>query len=164
MRVLFKVNRVTNLPQTRMLLSHNFDISEDILPALSREEFAQVFIDGLQDVAKCRLVNNPHWIVEVLFDAEQYSSVQMGEYTANALVELRRKQIQNAQKLPHFLILGGIKTTPSMSTSPDSLQTGQWGVDVVETSDADNFLAGIAWESMIADKPSDSIFKVELKE
>ncbi|MEM9927701.1 MAG: DUF2656 domain-containing protein [Cyanobacteria bacterium P01_D01_bin.50] len=154
---------MTNLPQARMLLSHNFDISEDILPGLSREEFAQVFIDGLQDVAKCRLVDNPHWIVEVLFDAEKYSELQMGEYYANTLAKVRRNQIQNGEKQPHILILGGIKTTPAMSSSPDSLQTGEWGVDVVETADADSFLAALNWENMIANKPSDNIFKVELK-
>lgn len=146
-----------------MLLSHNFDISEDILPGLSREEFAQVFIDGLQDVAKCRLVNNPHWIVEVLFDADKYSSIQMGEYYANTLAKVRSSQIKNGEKQPHILILGGIKTTPAMSSSPDSLQTGEWGVDVVETADADSFLTALNWENMIADKPSDNIFKVELK-
>ena len=154
---------MTNLPQARMLLSHNFDISEDILPGLSREEFAQVFIDGLQDVAKCRLVNNPHWIVEVLFDADKYSSIQMGEYYANTLAKVRSSQIKNGEKQPHILILGGIKTTPAMSSSPDSLQTGEWGVDVVETADADSFLTALNWENMIADKPSDNIFKVELK-
>ncbi|MGD1914022.1 MAG: DUF2656 domain-containing protein [Rivularia sp. (in: cyanobacteria)] len=154
---------MTNLPQARMLLSHNFDISEDILPGLSREEFAQVFIDGLQDVAKCRLVNNHHWIVEVLFDADKYSSIQMGEYYANTLAKVRSSQIKNGEKQPHILILGGIKTTPAMSSSPDSLQTGEWGVDVVETADADSFLTALNWENMIADKPSDNIFKVELK-
>ncbi len=155
---------MANLSQARMLLSHNFNISEDTIPALSREEFAQVFIDGLQDIAKCRLLNNPHWIVEVLFDADKYSTVKMGEYYANNLAKSRRSQIQDSHKLPHILILGGIKTTPAMSTSPDSLQTGEWGVDVVETADAGNFLAEINWDSMIAGKPSESIFKVELKE
>ena len=155
---------MTNVLKARMLLSHNFDISEDILPALSREEFSQVFINGLQDIADCRLVNNPHWIVEVLFDTSKYSPAQMGEYYANALAKLRQNQLQNGQQLPHILILGGIKTTPAMSTSPDSLQPGEWGVDVVETSDGDNFLAGLNWENAIANKPSESIFKVEWKE
>ena len=93
---------MTNLPQARMLLSHNFDISEDILPALSREEFAKVFMEGLQDVAKCRLVINPHWIVEVLFVADQNSSVQMGKYYANTLAKVRSNQIKNGENRPIF--------------------------------------------------------------
>ena len=155
---------MANLLQARMLLSHNFNISEDSLPVLSREEFTQVFIDGLQDVAKCRLVINPHWIVEVLFDDKKYSSVEMGEYCANALAKVRKDQIKNGQQMPQILILGGIKTTPGTSNSPDFLQTGEWGVDVVETADGDSFLAQINWESMITGKPSETIFKVELKE
>ena len=31
----------------RMLLSHNFELSENTVPELNRDEFAQVFIDGL---------------------------------------------------------------------------------------------------------------------
>ncbi|WP_235006827.1 DUF2656 domain-containing protein [Calothrix rhizosoleniae] len=155
---------MTNIVKARMLLSHNFDLSEDILPALSREEFSQVFIDGLQDIADCRLVSNPHWIVEVLFDTDKYFPAQMGEYYANALAKLRQEQIQNDDHLPDILILGGIKTTPAMSTSPDSLHPGEWGVDVVETSNGGNFLAAIGWGNAIANKPPESIFKVEWKE
>jgi len=147
-----------------MLLSHNFDISEDVLPALSREEFAQLFIDGLQDFAKCRLVNNPHWIVEVLFDRDKYSAAQMGQYCANTLAKIRSNQIKNGDKKPHILILGGIKKTPGMSSYPDYLQTGEWGVDIVETRDGDSFLAALGWEKMIVGKPEESIFKVELKQ
>ncbi|BAZ17259.1 hypothetical protein NIES4071_91370 [Calothrix sp. NIES-4071] len=147
----------------RMLLSHNFDISDSVIPPLSREQFAQVFIDGLGANAQCRLVNNPHWIVEVIFDTDSYSPIQMGELCAQALVNLRISQKKDA-KLPNTLILGGIKTTPATSSSPDSLQPGEWGVDVVETSDAERFLQGIGWEAAIATKSPDSIFKVEFKD
>ncbi|RUT05745.1 hypothetical protein DSM106972_037520 [Dulcicalothrix desertica PCC 7102] len=148
--------------QGRMLLSHNFDISDSVIPPLSRDEFAQVFINGLGANAQCRSVNNPHWIVEVLFDTDNYSPAQMGELCAQALVNSRRSQAKDA-KLPDTLILGGIKTTPPTSSSPDSLQPGQWGVDVVETSDAERFLQGIGWEATIATKSPDSIFKVQFK-
>jgi hypothetical protein len=45
--------------------------------------------------------------------------------------------------------------------SPNSLQIGEWGVDVVETIQADVFLAAIAWSEISASKPSDGIFKIE---
>ena len=146
--------------QGRMLLSHNYDISDSVIPPLSRDEFAQVFIDGLGAAAQCRLVNNPHWILEVLFDTEKFSPTQMGTLYAEALVNLRRSQIKDA-KLPDTLILGGIKTTPAMSSSPDSLQPGEWGVDVVETNDAERFLQGIGWDATVATKSPDSVFKVK---
>ncbi len=149
--------------QGRMLLSHNFDISDSVIPPLSRDKFAQVFIDALGRVAQCRLVNNPHWIVEVLFDTDSYSPAQMGTLCAKALVSLRRSQIKDG-KLPDTLILGGIKTTKAVSSSPDSLQPGEWGVDVVETSNAERFLEGIGWDAAIATKSPDSIFKVKYED
>jgi Protein of unknown function (DUF2656) len=149
--------------QGRMLLSHNFDISDSVIPPLSRSEFAQVFIDKLGAAVQCRLVNNPHWIFEVLFDTNITSSAQIGELCAQLLVSLRRSQIKDG-KLPHTLILGGIKTTTAISSSPDSLQPGEWGVDVVETSDAQRFLQGIGWDAAIAAKSPDSVFKVEVKD
>lgn len=153
---------MADFPKGRMLLSHNFNVTEDIVPALSREEFAQVFITGLENTAQCRLVNNPHWIVEVLFDINKKSPTQMGESYAQALLNRRRSQMKEDKLLPHILILGGVKTTPAMSSSPDSLQPGEWGVDVVETSDAQAFLQSIGWDAAIASKPPESVFKVEL--
>lgn len=147
--------------QGRMLLSHNYDISDSVIPPLSRDAFAQVFINGLGAAVQCRLVNNPHWIVEVLFDTDSYSPAQMGELCAQALVSLRRSQVKDV-KLPDILILGGIKTTPAMNSSPDSLQPGEWGVDVVETSNGDRFLDGISWDATVATKSPDSVFKVKI--
>jgi hypothetical protein len=155
---------VTDSKRGRMLLSHNFNISEEILPALSREEFAAIFIAGLDDLAQCRLVNNPHWIVEVLFDKERFSPLQMGELYSQTLAAKRRHlQVRDDRQFPDILVLGGIKTTPALSDSPDALQLGDWGVDIVETIDGDRFLEGIGWETTIANKSSEAIFKVELK-
>jgi Protein of unknown function (DUF2656) len=144
-----------------MLLSHNFDLSAEIVPALSRAEFTAVFSEGLSAPLQCRPVDNPHWIVEVLFPAEQFSPSQVGELCANVLAAKRLGQA-NGQP-PEILILGGIKTTPATSSSPDALQPNQWGVDVVETLSGEAFLQAIAWDATIAQKPSHSIFKVELK-
>jgi uncharacterized protein DUF2656 len=148
-----------------MLLSHNFDVSTDIVPTLSREEFAQVFIEGLSDYQhlKCRLVSNPHWIVEILFPTEEFSPRQVGELCASTLYEKRQKGRSHPGAIPEILVLGGIKTTPPTSSSPDALQPGDWGVDVVETLSSDAFLQAIAWDAAIAGKPTESIFKVKLK-
>ncbi|WP_339393118.1 DUF2656 domain-containing protein [Nostoc sp. UHCC 0870] len=158
----------------RMLLAHNFDISGDIVPALSREEFAQVFQVGLSayEHLQCRLVNHPHWTVEILFPTNEFSPQQVGKMCAQALAEKRRSptvehspsQQLNADTIPEILVLGGIKTTPPTSDSPDALQPGDWGVDVVETYSGAAFLQAIAWDATIAQKPPDSVFKVELRE
>lgn len=154
---------MTHPPQGRMLLAHNFDLTEAKIPRLSREEFAAVFIKALDDCAQCRLVNHPHWIVEVLFDPAQFSPNQMGDRYVQALVAQRRSQVDAEVALPQMLILGGSKTTPATSDSPDALQPENWGVDVVETLNAERFLQGIDWETAIATKPPDLIFKVEFK-
>ena len=157
---------MSNSAKGRMLLSHNFDVSTNIAPALSHEEFAEVFQLGFGDRLSCqtRLVNHPHWTVEILFDRNQFSPKQIGEFCAQALADQRIRQGLDRQSLPEILVLGGVKTTPPTSDSPDALQTGDWGVDVVETSVGANFLQGISWESAIASKPVDEIFKVELKD
>ncbi|HIK06199.1 MAG TPA: DUF2656 domain-containing protein [Trichormus sp. M33_DOE_039] len=155
-----------------MLLAHNFDVSSEIVPALSREEFAEVFQAGLSayEHLQCRLVNHPHWTVEILFPTNEFSPQQVGNLCAQALAEKRRTTVGRSPSqqistdtFPEILILGGIKTTPPTSDSPDALQPGNWGVDVVETRSGEAFLQAIAWDATIAQKPADSIFKVELK-
>lgn len=148
-----------------MLLSHNFDVAPDQVPALSREEFAALFQAGLSryPTLQCRLVENPHWIVEITFPAAEFSPVQVGEYCAHALAEKRRSQAVRPAAMPEILVLGGIKSTPPTSNSPDALQPGNWGVDVVETRSGAAFLQAIGWEATIATKPPEQIFKVKLQ-
>ena len=148
---------------TRMLLSHNFNVNAGVIPALSRAAFTQVFVDALSDCAKCRLVDNPHWIVEVLFDADKITPAQLGDRYLKALAEHRQSTLERTIQLPQYLALGGLKTTPAMTSSPDSLQPNDWGVDVVETGDADRFLEGLGWDTAIADRPVDHVFQSVLK-
>lgn len=147
-----------------MLLSHNYNLSNNELPALTREEFAQVFIDGLQEKSsiECRLIENPHWVVEIIFPLEEIEPQDVGQMCGEILTSSRKSQQANSQLATDTLILGGKKTTPATSASPISLQPGEWGVDVVETAQADIFLTTINWDVMIVDKPKDGIFKIEL--
>jgi hypothetical protein len=65
------------------------------------------------------------------------------------------------RQMPDILVLGGIKTSTAINFTPDSLQPGEWGVDVVETAEAEKLLDRIGWENTIASKPTNSIFKVK---
>jgi hypothetical protein len=153
---------MTNESQGRMLLSHNFDVTPDILPPLSREQFAEIFRSALQTTPlQCRLLDHPHWTVEILFPTD-FTPTQVGELCAQSLAATRKSQRLNTAITPEILVLGGLKTTPPISNSPDALQPGEWGVDVVETLSRAAFLQSIAWDATIAQKPTDSIFKVEL--
>ncbi|MEO0800700.1 MAG: DUF2656 family protein [Cyanobacteria bacterium J06642_2] len=148
----------------RMLLSHNFAVSVDRLPWLDREAFMQVFAESWRERSQlsCRLLDHPHWVVEISFLPEHLSPAELGDLCARTLAEKRRSQIDG--KLPDILVLGGIKNTPVTTSNPNGLQTGDWGVDVVETESAAAFLAEINWEGMTAARPPEDIFKVELKD
>ena len=154
---------MTKSERGRMLLSHNFDISEDIFPKLNISEFTQVFTDELSKYPQIqvRQLNHAHWLVEILFPSDEFSPPQVGEFCAEALVNKRMSQTQNNDSLPDILILGGLKKTPPLSDDPDALQTGEWGIDVVETQSAENFLIGIEWETKTANKTIENVFKIE---
>jgi hypothetical protein len=142
---------------SRMLLSHNFNIadvgvSSYRLPALSRSEFCAIFQKGLDPIYQCQPVESPHWILEVLVPAD--STVQIaGLAVAEALAKARSASME-------ILILGGVKTTPPTSSLPGALQPGEWGVDVVETADGDEFLRSINWAETVASLAPDSFFEI----
>ncbi len=151
---------MANLDRGRTLLSHNFDISDGSLSALSREEFTEIFRAGFSDDARiqCRSIAHPHWIMEILFAGDLTHQV-VGSACARILAQHRQQATENHADI---LILSGIKTTPPTSPDPDALQPGEWGVDVVETASGDLFLTKIEWAATIAQKPVESIFKVQL--
>ena len=147
----------------RMLLSHNFDMPEGVFPALSREDLTQVFVDGLSQYPqiKCRQLNHAHWMVEILFSTHDFAPPQVGEFCAQALVDKRKSQGKADDSFPDILILAGLKKTPPLSSDVEALQTGEWGVDVVETQSADSFLMAMGWEDKTAGKSIEDVFKVE---
>ena len=153
---------MNDLQSLRMLLSHNFDLTDGKTPALSREAFTQVFVDGFSShpEVKCRQVDNPHWIVEIVCTAGFLTPQQVGEKCAQILSASRQQSLGKIDF--DTLILGGIKTTPATSSSPDALQPNQWGVDVVETKSGEQFLRSISWDTTISGKPVDTIFKAEV--
>ena len=146
----------------RMLLSHNFDMPEGVFPQLSREDLTLVFAEGLSQYSqiKCRELNHPHWMVEVLF-SNDFSPPQVGEFCAQALHDKRMTQGKIDGAFPDILILAGLKKTPPLSDNPEALQPGQWGVDVVETQSADSFLIALGWEEKTSGKSIEDVFKVE---
>ncbi len=147
---------------TRMLLSHNCVLPEGQVLSLSRQDFATVFAEGLQSHAgiQCGPIDNPHWMVEIIFDGQQYTPMAIAELCGHSLGSHRSAEQPKSITQFTVMLLGGMKTTPAVGSSPTSLQTGEWGVDVVETVSPDVFLTGMNWETVIKDKPSEQIFKV----
>ncbi len=147
---------------TRMLLSHHCTLPEGQVSTLSRNDFANIFITGLtaHNDIQCSLIENPHWIVEVLFDAQQNSPTDVAALCAKALSA--KRSAEPTKKIDRYtvMLLGGLKTTPVMGASPTALQPGEWGVDVVESSSPEQFLAELNWDAVTATKSPDQIFKV----
>ncbi|MEL7069229.1 MAG: DUF2656 family protein [Cyanobacteria bacterium J06581_3] len=150
---------MTDNSQGRMLLSHNFALPEGEVHSLNREEFADVFVKGLADAegVSCQLIDNPHWIVEVTYDTQKYAPTDIGNKCADTLAAYRKNR---DKKEFTVMALGGVKDTPATSPSP-SLQTGEWGVDIVETKDPESFLEEINWEKLSGVKPAEDIFRVD---
>ncbi len=142
-----------------MLLSHNFALPESEVHPLNRVEFGEVFTQGLSDIAglACTAISHPHWVVEVSYDAAKYTPTDVGEHCANALVAYRKT---HQPKDFTIMALGGIKDTPGTSPVP-ALQTGEWGVDIVETSDPEAFLEEIKWNKLSGTKPADAVFRID---
>ncbi|MEL6470900.1 MAG: DUF2656 family protein [Cyanobacteria bacterium J06623_4] len=143
----------------RMLLSHNFALLEEEVHPLNREEFADVFSKGLQstDGMDCAHIDNPHWIVAVSYDPKIYTPTEVGQYCADALATYRKEHNKKAFTV---MALGGVKNTPSTNPLP-SLQTGEWGVDIVETRDPEEFLEEINWATLSGSKPAEDIFRID---
>ena len=155
---LSKVLTMADQPDSRMLLSHNFTLPESEVHPLNREEFADVFSKAFADKAgiEAAYIENPHWIVEVRYAKVRYTAESAGELCAETLANYRTEN-----KAAGFTVmaLGGRKTT-SPKGGRNSLQQGEWGVDVVETKKPDEFLEEMNWDKISGAKPADSIFKV----
>lgn len=140
----------------RFFLSHNYSISENIASILSPEQFYQVFRQNLPSSWQITALSHAHWRCQVI--TKEFVSI-VSQNLVKALVDYRENQLQ--KKLPYsILALGGIKNTPSNSTDINSLQQGDWGVDIVEVENPDIFLESINWDNLIAGRLPDDIFKV----
>ena len=101
-------------------------------------------------------------MVKIGFARDRFSPLQVGELCVQALINKRKEQIAAENKLPEILFLAGKKTTPPLNNNPEGLQTGQWGVDLVETDSAKDFLVQIGWEQVATSKSQDEVFKIEV--
>jgi Protein of unknown function (DUF2656) len=151
---------------TRMLLSHNFDITDPAIPVLTKGNFTEIYVEelDLKGWGYCQRLDSPHWVMEIQFDSKRITPQQMGDRIVQELRNARSKRVTDPNVvLPHVLALGGLKSTPAEKESRNSLQINEWGVDVIETVNADAFLAGLNWEATIATRDPATIFQSILK-
>lgn len=140
----------------RFFLSHNYSISENIAPSIPDEKFWEVFNVKLVSDWEVIPLSHSHWRCLVITTAPVSTVAQS---LVNALVDYRQNQLQ--KKLPYrVLALGGVKNTPANSPDVNSLQQGDWGVDIVEVEDAQSFLQSINWDNLVAGRLAEDIFQV----
>ena len=107
---------------------------------------------GMQGVNVSAL-QHPHWKVLIDSDLDPESLAQ------TLLQAWRRFRESNGVQTDFtILALGGRKDGVAMSNS--LLQTGSWGVDVVETDRPSEFLGSINWEGLKSGRPADAIFEI----
>ena len=138
---------------TQFVLSHNPQVASRSLPVMSASELANGLSDqGMQGVNVSAL-QHPHWKVRVDSDLDPESLAQ------TLLQAWRRFRESNGVQTDFtILALGGRKDGVAMSNS--LLQTGSWGVDVVETDRPSEFLGNINWEGLKSGRPADAIFEI----
>ncbi len=145
----------------RYLLSHNHNVPATTAPALTPTEFSTVFQTYLaahlgQAATIVQALDHPHWRCAVETTAAPET---VGQALGAALKQARADQGNAPIDYP-ILALGGLKTTPATAPAPNGLQPGEWGVDVVETLDAEAFLAGLGWDTLIAGRSADELFQI----
>ena len=135
---------------TQFVLSHNPQVASQSLPVMSASELANGLSDQGMNVSA---LQHPHWKVRVDSDLDPESLAQ------TLLRAWRRFRESNGVQTDFtILALGGRKDGVAMSNS--LLQTGSWGVDVVETDRPSEFLGSINWEGLKSGRPADAIFEI----
>ncbi len=141
---------------TTFLVSHNLQVASEFCPPWDGVQLAAGLKRFCPTVTSAEALSHPHWRLrlESPLDATLFAA-ELVEGWASLRSECGHV-VNHA-----ILALGGRKDTPAASSSP--LGFGAWGVDVVETPDADAFLEGIQWEQLKAGRPADGVFEVLYK-
>lgn len=137
---------------TCFVLSHNLQVSSEGLPSLSAQELASGLKAHSQRITFAEALDHPHWLVKLEAEGTVHE-------IADDLVASWRafRAVCGHDSAHHLLALGGRKDAEGAPGSP--LQSGSWGVDVVETLDGDAFLKAINWEGLKAGRPEDGVFE-----
>ena len=137
---------------TCFVLSHTLQVQSPDLPALSPAELAAGLKAHSSLILMAEPLDHPHWLLRLEADGSV-------DEVADALIQAWRafRMASGHAASHHLLALGGRKDTDGAPGSP--LQKGSWGVDVVETIDADAFLNMINWDGLKQGRPADGVFE-----
>ena len=138
---------------TVFVVSHNLQLNSPQTPDFSAEQLAKGLMHHSTAFSCSDALDHPHWLVKLESDLSVNDM-------ANELVRAWKAfRIHQGHSVDHScLALGGRKDSGALPEAP--LQMGSWGVDFVECTDPDTFLASINWDALKSARPSDGIFEL----
>ena len=141
------------LPLTVFIISHNLQIEDPAVPAVSADQLARLLTESCTSIQSAEVLDHSHWVLRIESD-------QQAEVLAQNLVDGWRvmREASGHASNHKVIALGGRKDSDSLGNSP--LQKGFWGVDVVETRNAEAFLQAINWEGLKSSRPTDAVFEI----
>ena len=138
---------------TSFVLSHNLQVQDDAVPPLAFDALAEALQQHGPSVSKTEALTHPHWKVSL------ESTAAPADFAAELAAAWRAVRRAMGHGDAHAVMaLGGRKDSAGNPGAP--LQQGGWGVDVVETADAEGFLKAINWTGLTAGRPADGVFEV----
>lgn len=140
---------------TTFLLSHNLQVQSGSVPPWDAQQLAEGLPLHCSSITKAEALSHPHWLIRIESTAD---STALARELLEGWALLRQHHGHDTNHT--ILALGGRKDMPSAPGSP--LELGAWGVDIVETVDADAFLASINWQALKAGRPADGVFELLL--
>ncbi len=140
---------------TIFIVSHNLQVTSKAVPPLSASDLADAFIKNSDVFTVSQALSHAHWLVRL---ESSLSASDMAEDVVKSWKRYRQSEDQDSDH--YWLALGGRKDTPAMPGSP--LQTGSWGVDVVECHDPEKFIQEINWPALKSARPAEAVFEIRV--
>lgn len=138
---------------TTFVLSHNLQLDPQEVPPLKAEELAKGLLKHCKCIEGVEALVHPHWMAKVK------SNSSPEEFAKNLTLAWRLIRTDSGHNINHtILALGGRKDDAGRPGSP--LQQGNWGFDVVESCEPEDFLKGINWNELKAGRPADGVIEV----
>lgn len=138
---------------TRFLLSHNLQISHELLPILNSSQIASALASTLPNGTNVIPVDHPHWLIQV---DSGLDPIALAELILSSWRCMRSTCPEPSEY--QLLALGGRKDC--LASAGALLQEGDWGVDLVETAQTEAFMASINWTALKSGRPQDSVFEI----
>lgn len=134
-----------NTKKDRIFLTHKVDFDDLTYPALTQEEFTQVFIEGFSKYPpiNCVLVNSFSWFVKITYPQNKFSPQDLGKICAQALAKKRLSERLVDYQIPDIIVLGEKKNITALR---DNIiwEKDDWFLTIIETKNGEKIMKSLA--------------------